>query len=144
MNSTLILLPVVVQIILTLVMFIFLAVRKAKAIKAGEADTRKTALNNDAWPDYVLKVSNNIRNQFQTPVLFYILVFAFLATNSVTLTVLVLACIYALSRIFHAYVHIGSNYVPLRLRLFLVGSFALFALTGILAFNLVDRLIQVS
>ncbi len=39
-------------------------------------DLTLTALDNDAWPDEVRKVSNNIRKQFQVPVLFYVLVLA--------------------------------------------------------------------
>nr|WP_232787972.1 MAPEG family protein [Paraglaciecola sp. MB-3u-78] len=41
---------------------------------------------------------------------------------------IVLAWLFALSRFAHAYVHIGSNYVPIRLRLFLLGCFVLIAM----------------
>ena len=73
MNASTILLPLLVQISLTLIMFLLLGVRKTKAIKAGGVDRKATALNNSAWPEDVVKVSNNIANQFQTPVLFYVI-----------------------------------------------------------------------
>ncbi|OUS25263.1 hypothetical protein A9Q99_21975 [Gammaproteobacteria bacterium 45_16_T64] len=132
MNSSAILWPVVVQVILTFSMFVVLAVRKAKAVKSGGVDRSKTALDNAAWPDDVVQVSNNIQNQFQTPVLFYVLSFAFLITNTVSTAVLGLAWLYVISRVVHAYVHTGSNYVPVRLRVFLVGCLSLILLTGLL------------
>ena len=121
MNSNLIFLPVLTQIAITIVGFMLLGVRKAKALKEGNVDMTKTALDNDAWPDYVLMVSNNIRNQFQVPVLFYVLCFVFYSINAVTTTVLYLAWAFVISRIIHAYIHMSSNYVPARFRVFTVG-----------------------
>jgi hypothetical protein len=65
--------PMAIQILLTLLVFIPLGKRKKAAVDAGTADLSRTALDNSAWPDEVLKVSNNIQNQFQLPVLFYAL-----------------------------------------------------------------------
>lgn len=121
MNSNLIFLPVLTQIALTIVAFMLLGVRKAKAIKKDHVDMTKTALDNDAWPDYVLQVSNNMRNQFQVPVLFYVLCFVFYSINAVTTTVLYLAWAFVISRIIHAYIHMSSNYVPARFRVFAIG-----------------------
>ena len=136
MNNNLILWPVVVQISLTFWVFILLGIRKTKAMKTGEVDTQKTALNNTAWPEDVVKVSNNIANQFQTPVLFYALCLAFMSINGVTQFVLGLASLYTLSRLIHAYVHVGSNYVPLRLRAFMIGILILMAMTVTLVVQL--------
>jgi len=121
MNSNLIFLPVLTQLSITIAGFMLLGVRKAKAIKTGNVDQTKTALDNDAWPDYVLMVSNNIRNQFQVPVLFYVLCFVFYSINAVTTTVLYLAWAFVISRIIHAYIHMSTNYVPARFRVFIVG-----------------------
>lgn len=138
MNATLILGPVLIQIMLTVALFLILGVRKTKAIKAGAVDRKKAALDNGAWPDDVRQVSNNIQNQFQAPVLFYVLSLAFLTLNSVSMTVLALAWTFAISRLIHAYVHIHSNYVPLRFRLFLLGFVMIMALAVILAVQVVS------
>ncbi len=121
MDPKQIFLPVLVQILITIAGFMLLGARKAKALKAGSVDTSKTALNNDAWPDYVLMVSNNIRNQFQVPVLFYVLCFVFYSINAVTSTVIYLAWAFVITRIIHAYIHMSSNYVPARFRVFTLG-----------------------
>lgn len=132
MNSNLIFLPVLTQIAITIVAFMLLGVRKAKAIKKDEVDMTKTALDNDAWPDYVVQVSNNMRNQFQVPVLFYVLCFVFYSINAVTTTVLYLAWAFVISRIIHAYIHMSSNYVPARFRVFIIG-FVIFVVMFIIA-----------
>jgi hypothetical protein len=136
MNINHIIWPVLAQIFLTLILFIILGVRKAKAVKAGEVNRQQAALNNQVWPQDVVKVSNNIANQFETPVLFYVLCLVMHSINAVGLVAIVLAWLFALSRFAHAYVHIGSNYVPMRLRLFLVGCFVLIAMLLYVAWNL--------
>jgi hypothetical protein len=138
MNSNQIFLPVLVQILITIAGFMLLGVRKAKALKKNEVDMTKTALDNDAWPDYVLQVSNNIRNQFQVPVLFYVLCFVFYSINAVTTTVLVLAWAFVISRVLHAYIHMSSNNVPARFRTFLVGFVIMFIMTIFAASELVS------
>jgi hypothetical protein len=136
MHSSLILWPVLAQVALTLAMFILLAIRKAQAIKAGGFNRKDAALDNKAWPANVVKVSNNIANQFETPVLFYVLALLFHAIDGVGTTVIVLAWVYVASRYAHAFVHVGINYVPRRLQFFTVGVVLLLAMTGLAAWTL--------
>lgn len=138
MQATSIFWPVLTQIALTLCMFIVLGMRKAKAVKAGEVNRKEAALNNQAWPNEVIQVSNNIANQFETPVLFYTLCGLLYASNGVGYLAIALAWAYALSRVFHAFVHIGSNYVPTRMRLFMLGCLILIAMTILTAVNLLS------
>jgi hypothetical protein len=135
MNTSAILLPMLAQIILTLMMFILLAVRKASALKTENIDRPKTALDNSAWNKEVVQVSNNIANQFQAPVLFYVLVLFFFVTASVSSTVFVLSWVFVVTRIFHAFIHVSSNRISLRLTSFLIGVVCLMLLTGIAIFN---------
>lgn len=136
MNSSGVFWPVLAQIFLTLAMFIMLGVRKAKAVKAGKVNRQQAALDNRVWPEDVVKVSNNIANQFETPVLFYVLCLVIYSINAAGTVAIVLAWLFALSRFAHAYVHVGSNYVPLRLRLFLLGCVVLLAMLILVAWNL--------
>ncbi len=120
--------PVLVQVFLTLVMFIVLGARKAKAVKTGKVNRQQAALDNRVWPENVIKVSNNIANQFEVPVLFYVLCFVIFSTQITSILPVVLAWLFTLSRYAHAYVHVGSNYVPLRLGLFMFGCLVLLAM----------------
>jgi hypothetical protein len=138
MNQTLIYGPVLAQIVLTFYVFILLARRKSADVKAGIADRDKSALDNKAWSESVVKASNNIDNQFQTPVLFYALCIVLAQLNAVTAVTLGLAWFYAVSRYAHMFVHTGSNHIPHRLPLFLCGVLALMAMTGIAIFTLMS------
>lgn len=136
MNSSLIFWPVLAQVLLTLIMFILLGVRKAGAVKAGTVNRKQAALNNREWPEDVIKVSNNIANQFEFPVLFYVLCLVLYSIDAVGAVALVFAWLFALSRYAHAYVHIGSNYVPMRLRMFLIGCLVLIGMFMLVAWQL--------
>ncbi len=133
--------PVLAQVLLTLIMFTVLGGRKAKAVHAGKVDRKQAALDNRAWPEDVVKVSNNIANQFEAPVLFYVLCLVLYSLNAAGTVAIVLAWLFALSRCAHAYVHVGSNYVPMRLRLFLVGCLILLAMLILVAWKLASGVV---
>jgi len=136
MSQSIIFYPLLMQVLLVLVLYIVLGIEKSKAYKRGDVDRVKAALHNDAWPDNVLKVSNNIRNQFETPVLFFVLTLVFFSLKSVDVLVLALSCFYVFSRIVHSYIHVTSNYVPRRRGVFMMGCVILL----ILVFLAVQRL----
>jgi len=136
MNANLIFWPVLAQILLTIAMYALLGARKRRAIEAGGVDRQQTALDNRAWPADVVKVSNNIANQFEGPVLFYVLAFVLYAIDAVDVIALTLAWIYVASRYVHAYIHVGSNYVPARFSAFLFGMLMLMGLLMVAAVRL--------
>lgn len=136
MNTNQIFWPVLAQVFLTLIMFIILGIRKFKAVKAGDVNRKQAALNNQVWPEAVIKVGNNIANQFETPVLFYILCLITYSINSVDMVFIVLAWVFVASRFAHAYVHISNNYVPMRFRLFLFGCLVLIAMLLLVAWKI--------
>lgn len=121
MNSIHIFWPVLAQVFLTLVMYILLGAKKAGAVKAGTVNRQHSALDNRVWPENVIKVSNNIANQFEVPVLFYVLCLVLYSVNATGTIAVALAWLFVLSRYAHAYVHVTSNYVPVRLKLFMFG-----------------------
>jgi hypothetical protein len=141
MNRDLIFLPILVQVLLTLATYVLLIKTKIRAMKAGEVDMARRALHDDAWPESVMKINNNIRNQFEVPVLFYVLAFMLWALEAVNTLTLAAAWLFAISRIAHAWIHIGSNYVPNRRRVFTVGWWIVLALALLVAWELGKRLL---
>jgi hypothetical protein len=135
--NNLIFLPVVIQVLLVFSLYIYLAIVKSRAIKAGQVDEKRRSLHDDAWPDYVLKVNNNIRNQFEVPVLFYVLVMLVWLTQSVNIVMHILAWVFVASRIHHSIIHVGSNHVPLRRRVFMFGCLILIIITLYLAYSII-------
>ena len=137
MDSQHIFFPMLAQIGLTLGMYITLALRKSKALKANALNIKDAALDNKAWPDSVVKVSNNIANQFESPVLFYALCLILFAINGVTLLSVALAWAFIALRYLHARIHIGSNHVPKRLWVFVMSQAVLLSMTALAGWQLI-------
>ncbi|MEX2962836.1 MAPEG family protein [Microbulbifer sp. TYP-18] len=136
MTHSLIFVPVAMQIALTLWLYIVLASAKSKAIKRGEVKEERRALHDDAWPDSVLQINNSIRNQFEVPVLFYILIGVIWSIGAVNTYIYIAAWVFVISRFIHAAVHTGSNYVPLRRNVFMLGCFVLIGLLVFMVYKL--------
>lgn len=127
-QPTLIFLPVLLQIALTVWMYIRLASAKAQAVKNNQVDEARRALHDDAWPESVQKINNNIRNQFEVPVLFYVLVVMLFELGVAGVLAQGLAWAFVLSRMAHAYVHTGSNVVAVRRPIFMLGCLLVLAM----------------
>ena len=137
MDPKLIFWPVVVQIALTAFIYIRLKNVKVAAVAAGGVDRQKTALHPDAWPESVIKVNNNLRNQFEAPILFYVVTIILFVLGAVNPVTLGLAWLFVLSRLVHAYIHTGSNIVKYRLRVFTLGLVAVLGMLAAVAYALV-------
>jgi len=128
MEHNWILLPIIAHIFLVVVLYIVLALRKSAAIKAGGVDRKATALNNKAWPESMVRVSNNIDNNFEAPMLFYGVCMVSFMVGATGLFAMVCAFGYVALRYVHSYVHISSNYVPVRLSIFAVSLLVILAM----------------
>ncbi|MGH1470823.1 MAG: MAPEG family protein [Cellvibrionaceae bacterium] len=137
MENNYIFIPVVIQVALTLWLYIHLAIAKSRAVRLGEVNEERRALHDDAWPNSVLQINNCIRNQFEVPVLFYVLIGILWGIGGINFYVYVAAWAFVLSRIGHAVIHTGSNYVPLRRKLFMVGCCIIAAITFYSAYKIV-------
>jgi len=140
MESKLIFYPVITQIILTFIVYILLPISKSRVLKTMEVDINRRALHNDAWPDSVLKISNNVQNQFESPVLFYALCFMLWALNIVSVFSLYVAWGYVVLRVTHVFVHTGSNKIPVRKKVFMAST----ALLMILCVCVINGLLAAS
>jgi hypothetical protein len=125
MTIQMVLLPVFVQVALTFALLIWMASARTASVKRGETKLRDIALGQSAWPAKPMQISNCYDSQFQIPLLFYVLVVLAWMTKQADLIFVVMAWIFVLSRLAHAYIHTGSNHVPTRFRVFAVGVIVL-------------------
>ena len=137
MSHKLIFLPILAHFLLIFILYIYLGQVKSRAIKDGNTDRQKAAINPKAWPDFVLKVSNNLDNQFESPAIFYLLSVIFYLTNHVNNILILIMTGYVITRYIHAYIHVTSNYVPYRYKSFVIGILILLFLTLWLALKLI-------
>lgn len=70
-------------------------------------------------------MGNAYSNQFELPVLFYVLTILALITRKADLLFVVLAWVFVASRCVHAFVHVTSNDIKLRFPAFAVGALVL-------------------
>ena len=131
MNSHLIYWPVLAQLSIPLVVLILNGKRKAGDVKSGDVDRDKAAMDNEAWSKPTVLTSKNLANQFQFPVVFYVLCLVLTSLNAVSTGALVVAWLFVFARIIHAYVHVTTNHVPTRLRTFIASIALLLVLFGL-------------
>ncbi len=122
--------PMLVQIALSISILFWLAwSRVSRIAKQGMSEIRKTG-----FPKHVNNASNNFKNQFEVPVLFYALCLFFVTTNGVTETVVAIAWVFVAARIIHAAIQLTKNIIfPYRFLVFLMSALAVVALM-VLAF----------
>lgn len=122
------LLPVFVQIALTFVLLFRMAFARLGALKDKKTTMADIAVDATAYPKPVLQIANAFHNQLQLPVLFYIAILFTFVLNQADIVMLVLAWVFVLSRIWHAYIHTTHNHIPTRFRVFGIGIAALMAM----------------
>jgi hypothetical protein len=109
-----VLLPLFVQVVMTFVLYLWMAYYRISLIRSGAIHPRDVALRQPNWPPHVLQVANAAHNQLEIPLLFYVLTILAIITRHADLLFVVLAWIFVLVRIAHAYIHVTSNQVSLR------------------------------
>lgn len=136
MTIQMVLLPVFVQVALTFALLFWMASVRIGSIRRGETKIRDTALGQPAWPDRAQQISNCYDSQFQLPLLFYVVVILAWITRQADLIFVVMAWIFVLARLGHAYVHTTLNHVPTRFRVFALGVFVLLIMWIYFAFKI--------
>ena len=124
MNQNLIILPVFVQVLLTFGVLFVMGSRRRSALVSKTTRLKDIALGQDAWPEDAMKASNNFKNQFEVPVLFFVACAFALITKTVDYWMLFWAVVFVVSRFVHAAVHVGANPVMPRADLFFAGVIA--------------------
>jgi hypothetical protein len=119
------LLPLFVQVVLTFVLYGWMAYYRVTSINKGVVHPRDIALREPNWPPHVMQISNAAHNQLEIPILFYVLTILSIITHHADFLFVVLAWIFVLVRIAHAYVHVTSNRISVRGPVFGLGLMVL-------------------
>ena len=129
MTSSLILYPVFVQVALTFVMLIWMGRARLAALTNKEVKLADIAVGQPAWPAMVIQISNTYQNQFELPVLFYVLVaLCLIHPRVVDFAMLALAWAFVATRLVHAGIYTTNNAIRWRFNVFLLGAFILIAM----------------
>ena len=138
--TTLLLWPVLAQIGWTFFLYAWLTWARQQAVKCGKIDYSGFLLSREE-PLEVARITRNLANQFELPVVFYTVAVLLVALHAVGTVDLVAAWAFFVGRIVHSLVQTLTNDVVLRGRVFLISFVAaavLVAHLGLLALKGVD------
>jgi hypothetical protein len=131
-----ILLPLFVQIGLIFFLVIWMARERMGLIKRREVKWQEFALRQTPWPGRAQQIAHCFENQFEVPILFYVLAVLVIITKKADLLFVIMEWLFVATRIAHAYVFTTSNYVPLRGQFFIAGTMILILMWGIFALRI--------
>ena len=135
MSVAMILLPLFVQVALTFVLLFALGPVRFRAVREGQVG-REAVLDSNAFPPRCRQFANAFSNQFELPILFYVLTALALFTRKADIVFVVLAWVFVATRIIHAFVHVTSNDIRLRFPAFLAGTIVLLIMWVLFALSI--------
>jgi hypothetical protein len=114
MSLQAVLLPLFVEVILTFVLLFWMAQLRARDFSSAAVRPEDIALREPNWSKRTTQVANCVANQLELPVLFYVLTLLAYVTHHTGIVFVVLAWVFVIFRLLHAYIHVTSNIVRLR------------------------------
>ena len=128
MSVQAVLAPVFVLVGLTFVLLLWMASGRAGAVKARETRIADIASGRANWPERVAQVSHCFSNQFEMPVLFYVLIALALPLRHADLVIVLLSWVFVVTRFAHAGIFVTSNNIQQRSLAWFAGVLVLFAM----------------
>ena len=128
MSIQMVLLPLFAQIGLTFALLIAMVGARRRAIVGGETRIRDIALGEPNWPVRATQIGNCYRNQFELPVLFYLLIALALPLRHADLFIVLMSWVFVVIRFAHAGVFVTSNDLGQRSTVWIAGVLVLLAM----------------
>jgi hypothetical protein len=122
-------------------LYVWLTVARQRAVRSGQIESSCFVLGRDE-PLEVARITRNLANQFELPLIFYALVVLLVALGQVTLFDVIAAWVFVAGRVAHTLVQTLTDNVPLRGQVFTINFLAVVALAAhvaLLAFEGVGR-----
>ena len=127
--------PMPVQALLTFAVYGLVSYRRMSAIKSGTtkpSDYRIPTVE----PESSATAARSLINQFELPVLFYAACLVLFVLGAANLAAILIAWLFALSRLIHAFVHVTSNRLRYRRPLFIAGFFSVLGMWLLIGLHL--------
>jgi hypothetical protein len=131
MSLSAVLLPLFVEVVLTFALMLRMGVLRNSDVRAGAVQWQDIALREPKWPKRTTQAAYSFSNQFELPVLFYVLTILEWVTRHAGIFFVALAWVFVIFRLLQAYVHITSNVVRLRGTFYAVGAVVLMVMWAV-------------
>lgn len=125
MSKTLILYPFISMVLLTLFLYVQNYLVNRKAIKNGIVKFSYLKDYKGDVPSYITISRQTLKNQFELPIFFYLLILMALIFDKVALVDLILSWVFVISRYIHCYIRLGYHNIIHRAYIFELGMFVL-------------------
>ncbi len=129
--------PLFVQVALTFAILLRLGQARLHEVRAGSVDMRAYARGEDVWPQLATQAANAFRNQFELPVLFYLVTILAFLSGRMSVALVVLSWVFVVTRLLHALIHVTTNNVPRRFAAYTAGFIVLAAMWAVFFVSLV-------
>jgi hypothetical protein len=123
-----VLLPVFVLVGLTFALLLSMAGARRRALVSGGTKIRDIALGQQNWPVQATQIGNCYRNQFELPLLFYVLIALALPLRHADLFIVLMSWVFVVTRFAHAGIFVTSNDLRQRSLAWFAGALVLFAM----------------
>ena len=131
MSLQAVLLPLFVEVILTFVLMLWMGALRGGDFRAGTVRPADVALREPGWPQRTTQAAYSFSNQFELPVLFYVLTILAWVTRHAGYVFVILAWIFVICRVLQAYVHVTSNTYRWRSSFYSIGAVVLMIMWAI-------------
>ena len=128
MTLPMILAPLFVLVLMTFVIGTILAAMRVPPLTRGEVRPETVSLRQPNWPPRALQVGYSFQNQFEMPVLFYILIALALPLRHADLVIVALSWVFVVTRFVHAGIFVTSNDLNYRSLAWFAGVLVVFAM----------------
>ena len=120
-----VLLPVFVLVALVFILLFWMGKERRGALVAREVQMKDIALDEPNWPKKATQLANCLKNQFEFPVLFYVLVAVALPLRQADFIFVLLSWVFVVTRYVHAGIFVSSNNVKRRSLAYFAGVLVL-------------------
>jgi hypothetical protein len=128
MSVQMVLLPVFVLVGLTFALLLWMASARTRTLTSRETRLKDIALGQQNWPERVTQVGNCFSNQFELPLLFYVLIALALPLRHADFVIVLLSWVFVVTRFAHAGIFVTSNNVQQRGMAWFAGVLVLLAI----------------
>jgi hypothetical protein len=101
---------------------------RRRALVSKETKIRDIALGQSNWPTRATQIGNCFKNQFELPVLFYVLIAIALPIRHADLVIVMLSWVFVVTRFVHAGIFVSSNDLNQRSLAWFAGVLVLLAM----------------
>jgi hypothetical protein len=99
----------------------YMFVSRKKAIVQKEVRARYFKSYQGETTERLQVIQNHFNNQFQVPILFFIVSVLCLQQNKVTIVTIIFAILFVLTRLMHSFIHLGENHPLKRAMIYFLG-----------------------